>query len=285
MEGVATPARVLIVGRDLEARRRVEQALATGTSPRFSAEAVPDVTAALERLPSGGVDVALVRLQPTEGLSAVERIHRAVPEVPIVAVLATGDERAAQAAFAAGALDFVTDDHLDGEVLRRTLRYAIDRRRLEGEIHRRAVLDETTGVYNARGFEQLGAHHLRMADRSKEPVVLVFVRLEEDPEPAADESADEPAVEAAEVLREAVREADVIARLGPDTFGVLLAGNAAGAEAIVLSRIVEAVATRNARVGRTGRLALSLGSAEYDPRHPSTLAALIRAADARMQRR
>jgi diguanylate cyclase (GGDEF)-like protein len=177
----------------------------------------------------------------------------------------------------------VTEDHLDGEVLRRTLRYAIERRRLEGEAHRRSVVDEVTGVYNARGFEHIGVHHLHLAARTKEPVVLVFVRLDPGRDAGADQR-DGLMRDAARVLSEAVREADVIGRLGPDTFGVLLAGDATGAEAAVLSRIVEAVATRNARAGRSAPLALSLGSAAHDPERPSSLADLIREADARMQR-
>lgn len=280
MQPELAPVHVLVVARDPQFHRRVEHALAAEAPVRFTTQELPDLPAALGRLGEGGVDVTLVRLQPGDGMRAIEEIHRAAAEIPIVAVLATGDDRAVRTALASGATDFVTEDHLDGEVLRRSLRYAVDRRRLEGEAHRRSVVDETTGAYNARGFEQLGDHHLRLAARSGEPVVLVFVRLESD-----DPAGEEPLMaEAAQVLREALREADVIGRLGTNTFGILLAGNAAGAEDVILTRVVEAVAMHNARTGRTAALSLSLGAALHDPEQPGPLADLIRRADAVMQR-
>ena len=40
----------------------------------------------------------------------------------------------------------------------------------------RTFLDEATGVYNARGFERIGEHHLHLSARTREPVAVVFVR-------------------------------------------------------------------------------------------------------------
>jgi len=85
------------------------------------------------------------------------------------------------------------------------------------------------------------------------------------------------------VLREAVREADVLARIGTAAFCVLLTGNATGAEGMVLSRIVEAVAARNARNGRSTTLALAVGAATYDPSSPTGLGELLAEADRRMR--
>jgi diguanylate cyclase (GGDEF)-like protein len=102
---------------------------------------------------------------------------------------------------------------------------------MRAELHRRQVVDELTGLYNARGFEQLATHYLRLADRSKRPVVLVFVRLEQ----AGDVELDAAVAGAAEALSSTVRDSDVVARVGADAFCVLLTGDAAGAESIVLS--------------------------------------------------
>jgi diguanylate cyclase (GGDEF)-like protein len=271
---------VLVVARDLEIRRRVAGAFGSDTRPGVDVEEVPDAAAARERLSEGGIDVALVRLQPPDGLAAVRDVHAEAPDVPLVALLATGTVSAVQAALEAGAVDSVAEDRLDPEILRRTLRFAIERARLQREVHRQAVVDAATGVFNARGFEQLAEHHLAVADRAGQPVVLVFVRVEG---ATAGATGDELAGETADVLREAVRDADVVGRLGADTFGVLLSGNATGNEGIVLSRIVEAVATRNARAGVTGRLSLTLGSATHDADHRAPLRELIREADERMR--
>jgi diguanylate cyclase (GGDEF)-like protein len=88
--------------------------------------------------------------------------------------------------------------------------------------------------------------------------------------------------ETAKVLREAVRDSDVIARVGAGSFCVLLTGEATGAEALVLSRLVEAVAASNAAGGLTAQLSLSVGAAAYDPQNPVPLAELIAEADRKM---
>jgi diguanylate cyclase (GGDEF)-like protein len=273
---------VLVVSRDLEIRRRIAHALEADGMQRFRPEEVPDTPAAVERIREGGVDLALVRLQPPDGLDAVREIRSVASDVPVVVVLATGDRQAAEAAVRAGAVDSVAEEHLDAEVLCRTLGYALDRSRLEREAHRRTFVDDSTGLYNARGFERLASHHMALADRSGETVVLVFVRIQETAGPGAPGSAAGLAEDTASVLRGAVRDADVVGRLGPDTFAVLLSGDASGNEGLVLSRIVEAVATRNARNPETGTLMLAIGSAAYDPEHRLTLPELIRAADERL---
>jgi diguanylate cyclase (GGDEF)-like protein len=145
------------------------------------------------------------------------------------------------------------------------------------EMHRREIDDEATGLYNARGFEEFATHHVALAERSGQPLVLLSVRIE-----ARDESSGEPVAPlagTADVLRGAVRDCDVLARLGPSSFVVLLTGDARGAEVQVLSRLVDAVAVSNARSGRTGSLALSVGSATYDPAEPRGIEELLAEAE------
>jgi diguanylate cyclase (GGDEF)-like protein len=238
------------------------------------------LAAALERLDAGGVDVALVPL--VLGREAIAAIRERAPEVPVVAI--AGDDEAL-AALEAGAHD-VVPDAADPALLRRSIRYARSLHRLEGELHRHRTIDELTGLYNARGFEQLAEHHLRLADRTQEPVTLVFVRLDDlarISETAGATEGPRLLAETAEVLRRAVRDSDVLARVGTDAFCVLLTGNAAGAEALVLSRLVEAVALRNARSGRATPLRLSVGAARYDPAAPVPLAELMAEASRRLQ--
>jgi diguanylate cyclase (GGDEF)-like protein len=81
----------------------------------------------------------------------------------------------------------------------------------------------------------------------------------------------------------AIRDADLPARIAPDTFCVLLSGEARGAEVTVLSRLVEAIAVHDASRATPSPLRLSVGSAIYDPEHPVTLEDLLRAAADRMR--
>lgn len=261
--------------------------LAVGLDPGeldfATVELADDLLGALARVADGGLDVVVIALDlpDNKGADAVRAMRERAPDVPVIAVV-TGDE--GEDAIDAGASDVVPAD-ADPDLLARAIRYATALHRMEAELHRHTVLDELSGVYNARGFEQLASHHLAMADRSRRPVPLIFVRID-----ALDvlDAAEDPErgrliADAAEVVRAAVRGSDVIARVGAGVFCVLLTGDAAGADAAVLSRVVEGVAESNARGDRPGHLSVSVGTATYDPEHPVALDVLIAEADRRMR--
>jgi len=281
-ERLAPAARVLVA--DTAPARTDALRAAFAYEPGLEVEATADLATALERLGEGGIDVVLLDLSIGEG--ALATVMERAPDVPVVAIVDSSGGDAAGAALAAGACDYLLGPVLEPEVARRAVRYALERSRLEAELHRHAVTDELTGLYNARGFEQLTRHHLSLADRSKEPVVLIFVRIENLQQVSQSHGATEVSrmlADTAAVLRAAIRESDVPARIGTDAFCVLLTGNATGAETLVLTRLVEAVATHNARSGRAN-LALSVGTATYDPERPVPLEELIRRAQERMDR-
>lgn len=253
--------------------------LAVGVDPGaldgFALESADDLLGALAHLADGGIDVVLVALAlpDASGEEVVRSLRERAPDVPVIAIASDGTD--AGEAIDAGASDVLPPD-AGAELIARALRYAASLGRLRGEMLRQQIVDESTGLYNARGFEQLATHHLRLADRSKQPVVLVFVRVED-----VDGDLDVAIAGAAGALRSAVRDSDVVARVGADAFCVLLTGDAAGAEALVLSRVVEAVAAHNARQGEA-HLSLSIASATYDPEHPQGLQELVAEAGRRM---
>jgi diguanylate cyclase (GGDEF)-like protein len=241
-----------------------------------SVEPADDLLGALARLADGGIDVVLLSLELPDGQGAdvVRTVRERAPEVPVIAIAA---QEHAERAISAGASDVVPED-AGPELLARAVRYAVGLHRMRTELHRREVVDEVTGLYNAHGFERFATHHLALAERSGQPVVLVSVRIDglEDLDDVAHAEERARSLRAtADVLRGAVRDSDVLARVAAGAFCVLLTGDAAGAETVVLSRIVDAVAEANARAGRTDALALSVGAATSDPEHPLALDELI----------
>ena len=282
-----SPIVLLLVDDDLDETERVLSALGGGGGRPFLIEIASSGAAGIERLAAGGIDAVLLSVDtPEGGADAVARACERAPDVPVIAIVARTDSETIAALEAAGAQDAVEAADLEGPTLERTVRFALERSRMLGELHRRAVVDELTGLPNARGFEQLAAHHLRLADRTKEPVILVFVRIEDLQGARERHGADEEVrliTTTAQVLRRTVRRSDILARVGTDAFCALLTGRAVGVEALVLSRLVEEIATHNARSDRPRALSLSVGAAAYDPDHPGDLADLMREADARMQ--
>jgi len=109
-------------------------------------------------------------------------------------------------------------------------------------------------------------------------VVFVFVRLEDHDRILREEgpeAADTLARDASSVILEAVRDSDLPARIAPDTICVLLTGASDGAEGLVLSRLVEAIATHDARRDAPRALSLGVGTARYEPGSGTTLADIL----------
>ena len=257
--------------------------LAVGVDPGplegCTLERAEDLLGALANLADGGIDVVVTSLDLPDatGTDVIVSLRERAPDVPVIVV---GDALAEPMdAFEAGASDVVPPDAA-ADLVARAVRYAATLRKVEAGMRRFQAFDELTGLLNTRGFELLANHHFRLADRSKNPVLIVFLRVD-----GGGESPGEPAVaDAATVISSAVRISDVAARVDSGAFCVLLPGAEPGSEPIVLERIIEAVASHNADTGHETGPSLSVGAASYDPEHPVPLEELIAEADGRMRR-
>ncbi len=90
---------------------------------------------ARERLGSERFDVVLLDLSlpDADGLEGVEALCAVAPDVPIVVMAATGQDRLAVAAVKAGAQDYLTKGYDNGRVVRHAVRHAIERHGLRRE--------------------------------------------------------------------------------------------------------------------------------------------------------
>jgi diguanylate cyclase (GGDEF)-like protein len=264
-------------------RDRTLSVLAVGIDPGAlegcTLERAEDLLGALANLADGGIDVVVTSLDLPDatGTDVIVSLRERAPDVPVIVV---GDALAEPMdAFGAGASDVVPADAA-ADLVARAVRYAATLRNVEAGLRRFQAFDELTGLLNARGFDLLANHHFRLADRSKHPVLIVFLRVGE----AGESPGDAAVADAATVISSAVRVSDVAARVDSGAFCVLLPGAEPGSEPIVLERIIEAVASHNARTGHETGPSLTIGAASYDPAHPVPLEELIAAADRRMRR-
>ncbi len=230
----------------------------------------------LDEAPSAPDAGAVVLALEGDGpLDALRRARDVAPDAAIVVV--SDDAHAADGTVAlhAGAEDQLPRDATLPTLLPRAVRYAVGMRRVRREL---ATKDEATELPNLRGFAAIAEHHVRMADRLNEPVVFVFVRLDDHDRILREEGADAAdtlARDASAVILEAVRDSDLPARISPDTICILLTGAADGAESLVLSRLVEAIATHDARSDKPRALSLGVGTARYEAGSGTTLAEIL----------
>jgi serine phosphatase RsbU (regulator of sigma subunit) len=138
-EGDASSPRinVLLVEDNPDDAELIQMMLARGGSNLFRVEAVDHLAAGLQRLGEGNVDIVLadLSLPDSRGLETLKRLHSRRPQVPIVVLTGHDDTTLAVNAVHAGAQDFLVKGQVDGQLLARSIRYAIERKRMTEQLH------------------------------------------------------------------------------------------------------------------------------------------------------
>jgi diguanylate cyclase (GGDEF)-like protein len=186
-----------------------------------------------------------------------------------------GDERAAQLAVNSGAQDSLRRDRLDGEVLCRSIRYAIERQRLLREMRALALHDELTGLYNRRGLTVAGETLVQVARREHCGLATVYVDIDDLKhvnDTFGHEAGDRALWRFAQCLKESFRDSDVLGRIGGDEFCALMLVHGAAGVAPALERLRATIAAEDASGPESGRLSFSAGLASTldlagDPLH------------------
>jgi serine phosphatase RsbU (regulator of sigma subunit) len=90
------------------------------------------VADAASQLPGDVACVVLdLGLPDADGLAALHRLREAAPDVPMLVLTGLSDSARGLEAVAAGAQDYLVKGRVDGELLARSIRYAIERQRAE----------------------------------------------------------------------------------------------------------------------------------------------------------
>jgi len=133
--------RVLFVEDNEDDAVLVDRALDASRRP-FTRERASRLTAALDRLARGGIDVVLLdlALPDAHGFDGVQRIGADHPFVPVVVLTGLEDEDVGLKAVQGGAQDYLVKGDLDPRLLDRSLRYAIERKRAEQALARLAAI-------------------------------------------------------------------------------------------------------------------------------------------------
>jgi diguanylate cyclase (GGDEF)-like protein/PAS domain S-box-containing protein len=160
-----------------------------------------------------------------------------------------------------------------------------DRKRMEEEIRALAITDPLTGLYNRRGFLALADQQLKIAERAKKCMLLVFADLDgmkQINDSLGHKTGDEALVEVSRILKAAFRKADIVARMGGDEFAILALGASMDYSSILTDRMQQEIEIHNADEKKGYSISLSLGMDYYDPEHPSSIDDLMSRADEEM---
>jgi diguanylate cyclase (GGDEF)-like protein len=163
---------------------------------------------------------------------------------------------------------------------------ALENVRLFQKTRELSITDEVTPLFNFRHFHQILSRELKLVDRYKSALALIFIDLDRF-KPINDQwghlRGSRVLREVGFLLRSAVRETDYPARYGGDEFCVICPQTDEAAATELAERIRELIEghTFLQEEGINARLGLSYGVAIY-PRDAQSKDTLIRAADERM---
>jgi len=179
----------------------------------------------------------------------------------------------------------IEDENGNFQGIEGILRDVTERKRMEEELRSLSLKDDLTGLYNRRGFIALAAQELKMADRLKRGIFILYADLDglkAINDTLGHKEGDRAIKETAIILNETFRNSDIIGRIGGDEFVIIPIGTAGDNLEVITSRLQNNIDIQNETIGRNYKLSLSVGIAYYDPEHPITMDELLSMADALM---
>ena len=278
------PIKVLVVEENQPEYAPWFQVVSGGVNDgQFESERAGTLTLALGRLEKEPFDVILLdlALPDSVGVGTFSQICVRVPEVPIVVTSALENKKQAFEVLREGAQDYLVKGEVDVKVLRRALSYAIERHRSRVLLQQLSFNDELTGLLNRRGFLSMAQQQLKIAQREDWELVLLFADLDSLKninDSFGHTEGDRALKSIAAILKKTFRTSDLIARLGGDEFIVLALNAPASGVQKMKTRLKSNLDRQNSQ-NRYYQLSLSIGIAQFDPSHETSLEAMIVEAD------
>ena len=280
----AMQSKVLLIEDNPGDVRLVQEMLNEVPGLAFDIECIARLDSGVERLAKGGIDLLLLDLDlpDSQGLDTFIKAHTQATEVPIVVLTGFDDEKLGLNAVQKGAQDYLVKGKIDGNQLVHAVRYAIERNRAEETFKKMAYHDPLTGLPNRRGFSILAQLQLKIANRKKGSMLLLFADfddLKSINDNLGHHEGDKALIETANLLRKTFRGSDIIARIGGDEFVVLAVENSRECSKILTGHLQKNLKARNMKGSRPYELSLSVGTVRYDSQYPSSIDGLLDEAD------
>ncbi|OGJ91381.1 MAG: hypothetical protein A2268_07955 [Candidatus Raymondbacteria bacterium RifOxyA12_full_50_37] len=156
----------------------------------------------LEHLSQGGVDLVLLDLglPDSQGLNTLAKVATRTPSVPIVVLTGCEDDEISLVTLGMGAQDYLHKQRIDSYVLSRSIRYSIERKRIE-----QTLLDRERKLKEAQRLGSIGHWEYDIGSRTiiwSDMVYRLYGRDLEKGPPTEEEEAAYYTPETATLLRE-----------------------------------------------------------------------------------
>ena len=279
------PIQVLLIEDDAGDLLLTKRMLAKTDFNAFNLICAGSLSAAIKCSSAGKIDVILsdLNLPDSSGIETFLKLKLQVPEIPIVVFSGFGDEAEFLKAVREGAQDYLIKGQINGNLLVRSLRYAIERKMAEDDIRELAYHDSLTGLPSRTLFADRCMMALAENRRNQKKTALMMVDLDhfkDINDNLGHEAGDEVLKEVGARLESILRQTDTICRIGGDEFALL---NVSLKETvkIVAKRIIDVLNKPFTLNGLKEVMTASLGIAIY-PEDGKSLRTLMKHADTAM---
>lgn len=279
-----THIKILLIEDNPGDVRMIREMLSDIKGGRFHTESTEKLSRGLKRLSEVTFDALLLDLglPDSDGIETLVSVISQYPELPVIVLTGLADEQAGIRAVHQGAQDYLTKGEINSALLSRSIRYAMERKRLLTEMRNLSLRDHLTGLYNRRGFFALTEQRFKVARR--ENTRLLFIIADLDGLKAINDTyghelGDHAIKDAADVLKNTFRESDIIGRIGGDEFAIVVAENLPESAETVTSRIRDKIAAFKKEHIRHYQLSISIGLAHCDPSSSCSIDEMLANAD------
>jgi diguanylate cyclase (GGDEF)-like protein len=245
--------------------------------------------AGVEQIQKDEHDIYLVDyyLGVESGLDLLQEAIQAGCQKPIIMITGRSDPDTDQAALMAGATDYLVKGQITGQLLERSIRYALERNRLLNKIRNLALRDALTNLFNLRELNRFLDYEIIKSRRYTHAFSLLMVDVDHFKginDKFGHRVGDEILHQVAEVILQNVRGCDLAARYGGDEFTIVFPETPGRQACIGAERVRKAIdnlsiqITSKHGVVETITTTISIGVAEY-PYDANTAEVLIELAD------
>lgn len=278
---------VLLVENNPKHVRLFKKNLAEAGEEQFGLTCAGRLIDTIEYLDKDKYDIVMMDLSlpDSEGFNTFISVRMHTPQVPIILLTDINDEDLAVRALQNGAQDYILKGQVNGSLLGRSIRFAIERNNATQKQHHLAYFDALTNLPNRQLFHDRLRQGLSHAQRYNEKVALMFIDLDNFKtvnDTMGHDMGDLLLQSVAKRLEYCLRKSDTVARIGGDEFTCILPHIEKRADVnIVAKKIIRALNTPFELNGHSVQISGSIGASLF-PDDTEDVEKLIKNADMAM---